>query len=215
MTTGRINQVTTFRPAFAAIVYSRVIEHSLSRCGVRHSLMVFSSRSIAAQDGLFLSVRVTHPLEPTNGITSFPILAHLKWDPLVPWKEQRSPTFNGDYQRPMTPKRHTRRRGGSPSGLKAASGLAIGKQSTSFNIAQARRTRTAWGFKGKQGKRAPKSPRPVPLSSQASRIAGLINSTWDDPVNHKRGLLKRRANCIRSSPLSTPLPRYTISHQAY
>jgi hypothetical protein len=25
MTTGRINQVTTFRPAFAAIVYSRVI----------------------------------------------------------------------------------------------------------------------------------------------------------------------------------------------
>jgi len=118
MTTGRINQVTTFRPAFAAIVYSRVIEHSLSRCGVRHSLMVFSSRSIAAQDGLFLSVRVTHPLEPTNGITSFPILAHLKWDPLVPWKEQRSPTFNGDYQRPMTPKRHTRRRGGSPSGLK-------------------------------------------------------------------------------------------------
>jgi len=31
----------------------------------------------------------------------------------------------------------------------AAPGLTIGKQSTSFNIAQARHTRTAQGFKGK------------------------------------------------------------------
>lgn len=42
-----------------------------------------------------------------------------------------------------------------------------------------------------------------PLLSQASRITGLINSTWDNPVNHQRGLLERRANCVRSSLLST------------
>ena len=109
MTTGRINQVTTFRSAFAAIDYSRATTHSLSWWGVRHSLSHI--KDPPQLKGCFpLRWEYKPSLNPQNGITSFPILTCLGWDPLVPWMEQRSPTFNGDYQQPMMPKRPTQMR---------------------------------------------------------------------------------------------------------
>ena len=36
---------------------------------------------------------------------------------------------------------------------------------------------------------------------QASRVAGLIDSIKGNPVVHRRGLLERRANQVRSKPL--------------
>jgi hypothetical protein len=68
----------------------------------------------------------------------------------------RSPFPRCGKQRVTPPTMRTadvRRRLRIPKWL-AASGLTIGKQSTSFNIAQARLTRTARGFKGKDTPRA-------------------------------------------------------------
>lgn len=120
--------------------------------------------------------------------------------------KQRSPTFNGDYQRPMTPKRHTQT-WRIPEWL-AASGLTIGKQSTSFDFARACQHKDS--LKTSKGKARQQRPRnhqkASPLVSQASRITGLINSTWDNPVNHRRGLLERQANWIAQAsfqPLTT------------
>jgi hypothetical protein len=108
MTTGRINQVTTFRSAFAVIIYLHVTSTHFHDEEFVISLCVGDPLQLK---GAFLPDKreSTGHLEPTNGITLYPILAHLKWDPLVPWKGQRSPTFDGDYQQSMTPKRHTDR----------------------------------------------------------------------------------------------------------
>lgn len=120
--------------------------------------------------------------------------------------KQRSPTFNGDYQRPMTPKRYTQT-WRIPEWL-AASGLTIGKQSTSFDFARACQHKDS--LKTSKGKARQQRPRnhqkASPLVSQASRITGLINSTWDNPVDHRRGLLERQANWIAQAsfqPLTT------------
>lgn len=58
-------------------------------------------------------------------------------------------------------------------------------------------------LKATKGKASPDT-RGQSRSSWASHMAGLINSTQDDPVYHQRGLLKRRANNTSlKSPLST------------
>ena len=79
MTTGRINQVTTFRSAFTAVIYSRATHRSLSWLGVHLS---YCQRLVVAQG--FPSLIGTSLLESTTVITSFPILARLSWDPLCP-----------------------------------------------------------------------------------------------------------------------------------
>jgi hypothetical protein len=74
MTTGRINQVTTFRSAFAAIIYSRATSARFR--DVEFVIPFHVQGSIAAQQTPFPNgVGV---VEPANGITSFPILARPK-----------------------------------------------------------------------------------------------------------------------------------------
>lgn len=84
-----------------------------------------------------------------------------------------------------------------PQVAKAASGLTIGKQSTSL------RHRSSTSHKDglrlqRQGNKAPHQGQTP--SSWASHMAGLYNSTRDDPVYHRRGLLKRRAKHASLEP---------------
>src|ERR1700684_2288992 len=114
MTTGRINQVTTFRSAFTAIVYSRATSARFR--DVEFIIPLSMSRSTAAQRTPF----------PPSGSTKHRrtrrwhhLISHSRTSQVrspFPVREQRSPTFNEDYRRPVTPKRHLRRHGGSPSG---------------------------------------------------------------------------------------------------
>jgi hypothetical protein len=89
----------------------------------------------------------TSLLEPTDGITSFPILTCLRSDPLVLWMKQRSPTFDGDYQRPMTPKRHTY--AADPRVVSCIRPDPLASNPPPSNVARACHTRTARGFIGK------------------------------------------------------------------
>ncbi len=76
MTTGRINQVTTFRSAFAAINYSHVTSTCFRDVEFVISLCVGDPLQLK---GAFLPIREsTSHLEPTNGIALFPILTRLK-----------------------------------------------------------------------------------------------------------------------------------------
>jgi hypothetical protein len=129
MTTGRINQVTTFRPAFAVIVHSRAPKGSLSRCGVHQH---FRSEPIAAQGHLPPKQGVGYNHPQTNEMASphFPFSHVLSKIPLSR-KKQRSPTFDEDYLNDLRCLKGSLGHGGSPSVL-TASGLTIGKQSTSF-----------------------------------------------------------------------------------
>src|ERR1700679_619806 len=114
MTTGRINQVTTFRSAFAAIMYSRA--PSAHFRDVEFIVHFSMSRSTAAQQTPFPLGEYLGIIEPANGITLISHSRTFKVRSPFPVREQRSPTFNEDYQRPATPKRHLHRHGGSPSG---------------------------------------------------------------------------------------------------
>ena len=78
MTTGRINQVTTFRTAFAATIYSRVTSTRFR--DVEFIITFRVLRSTAAQRIEAKSATTWPPLdvEPANGIVSFPILARPK-----------------------------------------------------------------------------------------------------------------------------------------
>lgn len=80
----------------------------------------------------------------------------------------------------------------------AASGLSIGKQSTSFNIAQALSQKDSTRLQQRQISTRGQVP-----SSQAPHIVELINSTGNGPVIHQGGLLERRANHVAQSPFST------------
>ena len=171
MTTGRINQVTTFRSAFAAVVYSRATIRSLSRLGVHLS---HCQRPIVAQGCLCTSL-----LESTSVITSFPILARLSWDPLV--QGQGSPTFFEDYQWPVTPERHTQSRR-IPEWL-TASGLTIGKEST---LLHHRSSASTWVITGKRGTRTPQLPRPIHFE-----LGSLRNRTHQLNVGRPSQPLKR------------------------
>ena len=73
MTTGRINQVTTFRSAFAAIVYSRATS---ARFRDVEFIIPFPCQDPPQLNRhLFLLVGVLGIVKPANGIPSFPILA--------------------------------------------------------------------------------------------------------------------------------------------
>jgi hypothetical protein len=129
MTTGRINQVTTFRSAFAAIIYSCAWQaRTLSWCGVHHLFICW--RSIAAQGCL-----------PPNEREYKPPWTH-KWHHLV----SHSHTSQARSPCPIKRTKVTRLRWGLPTindtwkayidaadpQVATASGLTIGKQSTSF-----------------------------------------------------------------------------------
>jgi len=107
MTTGRINQVTTFRPAFAAIDYSRATEPLAFVMWSSSSLLQYI-KDPSQPKGAFLRMRVQASLNPQMASPHFPF-SHVSGE--IPWFrewEQGSPTFNEDYQRPVTPKKaHT------------------------------------------------------------------------------------------------------------
>ena len=89
-------------------------------------------------------------------------------------RETKVTALDEDYQRPATPERHAQT-WRIPQWL-AASGLTIGKQSTSFNIARSHHIRMGRGFKGEQSQQASQPPGPS-SSNQPSHEAGLFDST--------------------------------------
>jgi hypothetical protein len=167
MTTGRINQVTTFRSAFAATTYSRVTEHSLSWCGVRR--LFFVSRPIVAQrtpspHGVQASSnpQMASPHFPFSHVSSEIPLFHVRTKVTQP--------FNEDYQRPATPKRHaqTWRIPKWLSCIRSDHQQAIHLLQHRSSTSQKRWLKASKAANNHQGQ----SP-----SSQASHIAGLIDST--------------------------------------
>jgi hypothetical protein len=111
MTTGRINQVTTFQSAFAAIVYSRVTSTRFRDAEFIITFLCVLKIHCSSTDDMgprarSLTTWASSNVEPANGIASFPILAHPKRAPLFPVVGNKgSPTYGGDYRRPMTPER--------------------------------------------------------------------------------------------------------------
>ena len=145
MTTGRINQVTTFRPAFAAIIYLRVTKHTLSWCGVRHLFTCW--RSIAAQGCFPPDERVQATLNPQMASPRFPF-SHVSSEiPLSHKSDKGHPPLMGTTNNRWHLK-GTYRHGGSPSGY-VHQVWPSASNPPPFNIAQTYRTRIAWGFKGK------------------------------------------------------------------
>jgi len=89
MTTGRINQVTTFQSAFAAIIYSRVTNTRFRDVEfIFHPLWLKIHRSSMDRGQEYYYVTSSN-IEPANDITSFPILARPKWDLLFPVTENK------------------------------------------------------------------------------------------------------------------------------
>jgi hypothetical protein len=149
----------------------------------------------------------TSLFEPANGITSFPILTCLRWDPLVPWMEQRSPTFDEDYRRPMTPKRHTQTRR-IPEWLSCIRS----DHRQAIHLLQHRSKHATQGqleaSKAKRGNKVPaRPPRPIPFWVRFSRITELhwLDVRW--PSLPWKRPTKEASELNPSSPLSTSDPQ--------
>ncbi len=90
MTTGRINQVTTFRNHFRGHRLLTACQgHSpLSRRGVRQLLFASNTVDPPRLADTFPPTTAlgggTSNLKPTDGVTLFPVLTCLEQDPLVP-----------------------------------------------------------------------------------------------------------------------------------
>jgi hypothetical protein len=87
-----------------------------------------------------------------------------------------------------------------PQVVKAASGLTIGKQSTSLQHCSSTSHKDGLRLQRQARQQTLQLPLVSPLSSQTSHMAGLIDSTWDDPVGHQRSILERRMNCFTQAP---------------
>ena len=123
MTTGRINQVTTFQSAFAAIIYSHVTS---TRFRDVEFIITFRIKDPLQLNGLGPRDLIKHWTRKWHHLISHSRTSQVR-SPFFPVVEKKgSPTYNGDYRRLTTWR--------IPEWL-AASGLTIGKQSTSFNIA--------------------------------------------------------------------------------
>jgi hypothetical protein len=95
MTTGRINQVTTFQNHFRG---HRLLTgtpggggggHSpLSRRGVRQLLFHIKWTHRGLRTPSPPPRGGTSDLKPADGVTLFPVLTRLKQDPLVPWRDK-------------------------------------------------------------------------------------------------------------------------------
>jgi hypothetical protein len=110
MTTGRINQVTTFQSAFAAIVYSRVTSTRFRDAEFIITFHVFKIHCSSTDD---VRPRVLLPdlrrtSNPQMASPHFPfshIPSEISFFPVG--GNKRSPTYDGDYRRPTSPKRRT------------------------------------------------------------------------------------------------------------
>jgi hypothetical protein len=147
MTTGRINQVTTFRNHFRGHrLLAACSGHSpLSGCGVCQ--LFVRTRPTAARGRLPPHSGYKRP--QTHGWHHLVSRSHTS--------RARSPLSRGetkvtaldeDYRRPTTPQRHAQT--WRISEWLAASGLTIGKQSTSFIIARSHHIGMVRGFKGER-----------------------------------------------------------------
>src|ERR1700690_1744114 len=186
MTTGRINQVTTFRNHFRGhrLLAACQGHPPLSRCGVRQ--LLFHSRPTAACGTPSPPRGVQATSNPQMASPCFPFSHVLSKIPLS-HRETKVTALYEDYQRPATPERHTQT-WRIPQWL-AASGLTIGKQSTSFNIARSHHIRMARGFKGEQSLSTNKlhnhQARPLRISSPAKRDS-LTRRKTSQPTIRKR-----------------------------
>jgi hypothetical protein len=153
----------------------------------------------------WLSSRVREykaPLNPQMASPSFPILARLKWGPLVSLREQSSPTFDEDYRRLMIPKRPTQT-WRIPEWLKLHQVWPSASNPPPFNIALAHHIRTAWGFTGKQGNKPYNYPGRSPFESGFPHG----RTHWLDvrrPSQPSKRHTREANELLHSSPLSTP-----------
>ena len=108
MTTGRINQVTTFQSAFAATIYSRVTS---TRFRGAEFIITFHVWDPSQLNGLWPRVITLHGLIERQTRKWHHLISHSHTfqarSPLSCRRKQRSPTYDGDYRRPMTPERRT------------------------------------------------------------------------------------------------------------
>ena len=162
MTTGRINQVTTFRSAFAAIIYLCVTSTHFPWCGVRHLFMCWeihrSSRVLSSR-----WERVQATLNPQMASPRFPSSHVSSKIPLSHEKDKGHPPLMGTTNNQWHLK-GTHRRGGSPSGY-LHQVWPSASNPPPFNIAQTHHTRIAWGFKGKSRQQRPPTTKAGPLLS--------------------------------------------------
>ena len=90
MTTGRINQVTTFQNHFRGHRLLTACQgHSpLSRRGVHQLLFASNIVDPPQLADAFPPRGCTSDLKPADGVTLFPVLTRLEQDPLVPWRDK-------------------------------------------------------------------------------------------------------------------------------
>jgi hypothetical protein len=154
MTTGRINQVTTIQNHFRGrrLLAACQGQAPLSRHGVHQLLFTLNTVDPPQLAEAF-------PPPPSEGwvqATSNPQMvspcfpfSHVSSKIPLSRGETKVTALDEDYQRPATHTEEHARTWWIPYWL-AASGLTIGKQSTSFIIARSHHRRMARGFKGEQ-----------------------------------------------------------------
>jgi hypothetical protein len=91
MTTGRINQVTTFQNHFRGrrlLTASRGALSAFTTWSSSTFVRIEHSRPTAACRRLPPTGGGTSDLRPADGATLFPVLTRLEQDPLVPWRDK-------------------------------------------------------------------------------------------------------------------------------
>ena len=97
MTTGRINQVTTFRSAFAAIIYSRVTS---TRFRDAEFIITFRVKDPSQLDGRDQECRTSNPQMASPHFPFSHVPSEISFSPS--WETKGSPTYDEDYRRPTT-----------------------------------------------------------------------------------------------------------------
>src|SRR5260370_38596678 len=98
MTTGRINQVTTFRFRFRGHRLLACDKHSLSRCGVHHLTFRVQDPSQLERSGP--RVPTSNPQMASPPFPFSPVPREISFTPSR--ETNGSPTYNDDYLRPTT-----------------------------------------------------------------------------------------------------------------
>ena len=146
MTTGRINQVTTFQSAFAAIIYLHVTSTHFH--DVEFIISLFLGDPSQLKGAFLPNVReYTATLNPQMASPCFPF-SHISNEiPLSHKKDKGHPTLMGTTNNQWHLK-GIHRHGGSPSGY-VHQVWPSASNPPPFNIAQTHHIRMARDFKGK------------------------------------------------------------------
>jgi hypothetical protein len=88
MTTGRINQVTTFQNHFRGRRLFTVVPGALSAFTTWSSSTFCFIVDPPQLADAFPPLGGTSDLKPRDGVTLFPVLTRLEQDPLVPWRDK-------------------------------------------------------------------------------------------------------------------------------